>query len=89
MKVEKRSVHDEAHTGKVAHICEAHVALKGAHKSVTVQSESEDMYATIDALESLLARKLRKAKERQEDTKKARGQQGKSEMNAEEVDDDE
>jgi len=30
-----------------------------------------------------------KAKERQEDTKKARGQQGKSEMNAEEVDDDE
>merc|ERR1719352_206197 len=29
MKVEKRGVHDEQHTGRVAHIAEAHVHLKG------------------------------------------------------------
>jgi len=88
MKVEKRSVHDEAHAGKVAHIGEAIVKLKGPHKTVTVTSETEDMYATIDSLEALLARKLRKAKERQEDRKIGRGQKGKSEMEGAIDDDD-
>lgn len=80
MKVEKRGVHDEEHTGRVAHIAEAHVYLKGAHKTITVHSESEDMYATLDELESRLARQLRKAKERQEDLKISRGAKGKNAM---------
>ena len=80
MKVENRGVHDAEHKGKSAHIAELTAYLKGGHKSVTVSSESEDMYATIDELESRLARSLRKAKEKQQDTKIARGKAGKGDM---------
>ena len=89
MKVEKRALHDEQHRGRVAHCAEVTAFLKGAHKSITVSSETEDMYATIDELESLLARKLRKAKERWADSKVARGAKGKTDMeSAVEVDAD-
>ena len=80
MKVEKRGVHDSEHNGRTAHIAELTAFLKGGHKSVTVSSESEDMYATIDDLEARLARSLRKAKEKQQDTKIARGKAGKGNM---------
>jgi len=83
MKVEKRAVHDEQHRGRVAHCAEVTAFLKGAHKSITVSSETEDMYSTIDELESLLARKLRKAKERRADSKVARGAKGKDDMELE------
>lgn len=77
IKVEKRGVHDEDHTGRSAHIAEVTAQLKGPHKSVTVSSESEDMYATIDELEARLARSLRKAKEKQQDVKINRGAKSK------------
>ena len=93
LKVEKRGVHDEVHAGRTAHIAEVTAHLKGAHKTITVQSETEDMYSTIDELEAMLARKLRKAKERQEDVKIARRAATKTEMEGEvlvdEADDEE
>ena len=80
MKVENRGSHDEKHVGKAAHIAELTAHLKGKQRTVTVHSESEDMYATIDELESLLARKLRKAKERWADTQKERNASSKDQM---------
>lgn len=86
MKVEHRGLHDEKHAGRVAHICEVNVPLKGAHKTINVHSETEDMYSTIDEIEALLARKLRKAKEKQADKKIARGSKGKIDLEAETFD---
>jgi len=80
MKVEKLGVHDNEHAGRTAHFADLTVHLKGAHKTITVSSQSEDMYATIDDLESLLARQLRKAKERQQDLKQERNRESKNEM---------
>ena len=89
IKVEKRGLHDEAHAGRVDHVAEVTAYLKGSHKSITVSSVSDDMYSTIDRLENALARQLRKAKERRMDNKKARGVQGKTDMETESFDDDE
>ena len=86
--MEKLAVHDEAHVGRAAHHAEVTAHLKGAHKSVTVSSETEDMYATIDELEALLARKLRKAKERQQDVKEERNRGSKEEMETDLLSDD-
>jgi len=80
LKVEKLGVHDEKHAGRTAHSAEVTVYLKGAHKTVTVSSQSEDMYSTIDDLESSLARQLRKAKERLKDAKEDRNRSSKNEM---------
>ena len=86
LKVEGGSVHDEKHKGRVAHIAEAMVTLKGKQRTITVTSESEDMYSTIDELETMLARKLRKAKEQWADKQKVRGAKGKDEMEEETFD---
>jgi ribosomal subunit interface protein len=80
LKVEKRGVHDEVHAGRASHFAEVTAHLKGPHKTVTVHAETEDMYSSIDQLEAMLARKLRKAKERQADLKVERGVKGKSDM---------
>jgi len=82
MTVEKRGNHDEQHQGRQAHMAEVTAHLKGKHKSITVGSESEDMYATIDELEGLLARALRKAKEKKVDMKEKRGSKGKTDLDA-------
>jgi len=83
LKVENRGVHDEKHLGRVAHIAEVTAHLKGKQRSITVSAENEDMYASIDELESLLARKLRKAKERWADNQVSRGAKGKQAMDEE------
>ena len=65
------------------------VHLKGAHKTVTVSSKSDDMYSTIDDLEASLSRQLRKAKERQQDIKQDRNRSSKNDMEAAVMADDE
>jgi ribosomal subunit interface protein len=82
MKVEKLGVHDSEHAGRTAHSAEVTVHLKGAHKTITVSSQTDDMYTTIDDLEANLARQLRKAKERQQDLKQDRNRNSKNEMQA-------
>mmetsp|Transcript_7016 Transcript_7016/g.18183 ORF Transcript_7016/g.18183 Transcript_7016/m.18183 type:complete len:170 (-) Transcript_7016:374-883(-) len=89
MKVEKLGVHDSDHAGRTAHSAEVTVYLKGSHKTVTVSSQSEDMYSTIDDLESLLARQLRKAKERTQDQKQDRNRSSKNEMEGAVMEEDE
>ena len=89
LKVEKRGVHDEEHSGQQTHRAEVTAPLKGKHKTINVGFESEDMYASIDELEAKLQRALRKAKEKQTDTKKSRKAKSKSEMEGEVMGDDE
>ena len=88
MKVEGGGVHDEKHVGRVSHKAELTAYLKGKARTVVVSSDTEDMYATIDELEALLARQLRKAKEKWADKKVASGAKGKDKMEAEAVADD-
>jgi ribosomal subunit interface protein len=79
---------DEKHLGQIAHKAEITAHLKGKQRSITVHTESEDLYASVDELEALLARQLRKAKEQWVDKQVARGVKGKETMEAEILEDE-
>ena len=74
LKVENQFVHDKKKQApRQTYIAEVTAHLKGSHRTVVVRSESEDnIYMAVDSLETLLSRKLRKAK----DQKIARNHKG-------------
>lgn len=57
-----KQIHVIFEVDKLRHIAEANISLPGTH--INAQSESEDMYKTIDMLVDKLARQLTKHKER-------------------------
>ena len=81
LKVENRGggLHDVAHKGQEAHVAELTATCKDK-QVIRVSSESSDMYASLDILNELLSRKLRKHKERKMD--KHRGEGGHAEAAA-------
>lgn len=65
LRVENRGggLHDEAHKGQEAHVAELTATCKDK-QVIRVSSESSDMYASLDLLNDMLSRKLRKHKEK-------------------------
>merc|ERR1719174_754402 len=83
MSVETQFVHDSKKKkhARQMHIAEVTAHLKGSHRTVVVRSESEDnIYMAVDSLETLLSRKLRKAKDKMADKKIARRQKSKDKL---------
>ena len=74
LKVEFRGggLHDETHKGQEAHVAEL-TALCKDKQVIRVSSESSDMYGSLDILEEMFSRKLRKYKERKLDKRVGEG----------------
>ena len=87
LKVEKLSKHDSDHRGQVLQIAEI-TALCADRHIIHCTTSTDDMYASIDDLENMLARRLRKYKERKITVGQGRRRESKEEMQAIEDDDD-
>ena len=74
LKVEYRGggQHDTEHKGQEAHVAEI-TALCKDKQVIKVSSESSDMYGTLDIVEEMFARQLRKHKERSMEEKRSGG----------------
>ena len=59
LKVEKLSKHDAEHLGQVLQIAEVTARCKDKH-IIHCSAQSDDMYASLDDLENMLGRRLRK-----------------------------
>lgn len=71
LKVEQGAVHDTEHRGRETHIADITASLKGK-KNVHVTAKSESMYASLDEVADKVSRQLRKSKEKNIDTKRAK-----------------
>lgn len=74
LKVEYRGggQHDTEHKGQEAHVAEI-TALCKDKQVIKVSSESSDMYGTLDIVEEMFARQLRKHKEKKLDKREGPG----------------